>query len=84
MRSFTIVTTAPNALLAELHDRMPVLLAPEDWPLWLGESSADPEQLKALLKPYPAEDMVIWRVDKRVGDPKNKDPSLIEPAAVTG
>ena len=84
VRSFTIVTTAPNSLLAELHDRMPVILAPEDWPLWLGEKSADPEQLKALLKPYPAEDMVIWRVDKRVGDPKNKDPSLIEPSPVTG
>ena len=53
VRSFTIVTTAPNALLAELHDRMPVILAPEDWPLWLGERPADPEQLKALLKPYP-------------------------------
>ena len=50
--------------------------------MWLGESPAEPEQLKALLKPYPAEDMVIWRVDKRVGDPKNKDPSLIEPATV--
>jgi putative SOS response-associated peptidase YedK len=84
VRSFTIVTTAPNALLAELHDRMPVILAPEAWPVWLGESPAGPEQLKALLKPYPDEDLVTWRVDKRVGDPKNKDPSLIEPAAVTG
>ena len=83
VRSFTIVTTAPNALLAELHDRMPVLLAPEDWPTWLGESPAGPEQLKALLKPYPAEDLITWRVDKRVGDPKNKDPSLIELFAVT-
>jgi putative SOS response-associated peptidase YedK len=84
VRSFTIVTTAPNALLAELHDRMPVILAPEAWPVWLGESPAGPEQLKALLKPYPAAGMITWRVDKRVGDPKNKDPSLIEPAAATG
>jgi putative SOS response-associated peptidase YedK len=83
VRSFTIVTTTPNALLAELHDRMPVILAPEAWPIWLGESPAGPEQLKALLKPYPADDLVTWRVDKRVDDPKNKDPSLIEPAAVT-
>ena len=84
VRSFTIVTTAPNALLAELHDRMPVILAPKDWPTWLGESPAGPEQLKALLKPYPAQDLITWRVDKRVGDPKNKDPSLIEPSAITG
>ena len=82
VRSFTIVTTDPNPLLAHLHDRMPVILAPETWPVWLGESPAEPEQLKALLQPYPAEDIVIWRVDKRVGDPKNKDPSLIEPATV--
>ena len=65
-------------------DRMPVILAPETWPLWLGERSADPGQLKSLLKPYPAEDMAIWPVDKRVGNVKNKDPALIEPAAATG
>jgi putative SOS response-associated peptidase YedK len=79
VRSFAIVTTAPNALLAELHDRMPVIIAPENWPAWLGETPADPEHLKSLLVPYPAEDMIIWPVDKRVGDPKNKEPSLIEP-----
>ena len=58
VHSFAIVTTAPNGLLAELHDRMPVILAPETWPLWLGERSADLDQLKSLLKPYPADDMV--------------------------
>ena len=83
MRSFAIVTATPNALVAELHDRMPVILAPESWPLWLGERSVDPEQLKSLLKPYPADDMVIWPVDRRVGNVKNKDPSLIEPSAAT-
>src|SRR6201985_1784055 len=66
LRSFTIVTTAPNALLAEIHDRMPVILRPESWPVWLGETPADPEQLKSLLVPYPIEDMVVWPVDKRV------------------
>ena len=50
--------------------------------MWLGERSPDPRQLKSLLKPYPAEDMAIWPVDKRAGNVKNKDPSLIEPAAV--
>ena len=84
VHSFAIVTTAPNGLLAELHDRMPVILAPETWPLWLGERSADPGQLKSLLKPYPADDMVVWPVDRRVGNVNNKDPALIEPAAATG
>src|SRR5262249_32790934 len=84
VRSFAIVTTAPNALIAELHDRMPVILAPENWSAWLGEREADPEQLRSLLGPYPAEDMIMWPVDKRVGNVNNKDPSLIEPAAVAG
>src|SRR6516165_3618709 len=84
VRSFAIVTTAPNALLDELHDRMPVILAAESWPIWLGERAADPERLKALLTPYPADDMVVWRVDKRVGNANNKDPALIEPIAVAG
>jgi hypothetical protein len=56
VRSFAIATTAANALLAEVHDRMPVFLAPWDWPAWLGETPAGPEQLKSLLVPYPAED----------------------------
>ena len=71
---------APNALLAEVHDRMPVILVPGNWPAWLGGRQTDSAELKSLLRPYPAEDMIIWAVDKRVGDPKNKDPSLIEPA----
>ena len=81
VRSFTIVTTAANPLLAEIHDRMPVILSPDHWPLWLGEEPADPEELKALLVPYPAEGLTIWPVDKRVSDVKNKDPALIEPEA---
>jgi putative SOS response-associated peptidase YedK len=82
LRSFAIVTTAANELLAPVHDRMPVILGPENWPLWLGEAPANPARLKALLVPYPAGDMVIWPVDRRVGNVKNNDPSLIEPVAL--
>jgi putative SOS response-associated peptidase YedK len=82
LRSFAIVTTAANALLAPVHDRMPVILGPENWPLWLGEAPANPARLKALLAPYPADDMVIWPVDRRVGNVKNNDPSLVEPVAL--
>jgi putative SOS response-associated peptidase YedK len=82
LRSFAIVTTAANELLAPVHDRMPVILGPENWPLWLGEAPANPARLKALLVPYPADDMVIWPVDRRVGNVKNNDPSLIEPIAL--
>lgn len=82
VRSFAIVTTAANDLLAPIHDRMPVILSPESWPVWLGERAADPQELKSLLVSYPADDMAVWPVDKRVGNVNNKDPGLIEPAAV--
>src|SRR5579863_3136913 len=51
VRSFTIVTGVPNALFAPIHDRMPVILAPEVWRLWLGEEEASREELLALLAP---------------------------------
>ena len=80
MRSFAIITTAPNELCAEIHNRMPVVLKREGWPVWLGEEPADLPQLKVLLAPYPAEEMTCWPVSTRVGNVKNNDPSLIEPA----
>jgi putative SOS response-associated peptidase YedK len=79
IRSFTIVTTTPNELCAELHNRMPVVLKPAVWPAWLREETADVPHLKALLAPYPSDGMVAWPVSARVGSVKNNDPSLIEP-----
>jgi putative SOS response-associated peptidase YedK len=79
IRSFTIATTKPNALCAELHNRMPVVLQPAAWPIWLGEEPADPKDLKALLAPYPGDDMICWPVSARVGNVKNNDANLIEP-----
>jgi putative SOS response-associated peptidase YedK len=77
LRSFTIATTTPNELCAELHNRMPVVLKPDLWPMWLGEDTADPAQLKALLVPYPSEDMIAWPLSTRTGSVRNNDPSLI-------
>jgi len=79
VRSFAMITTTPNELCAELHNRMPVVLVPEMWPQWLGEDPADARQLKAMLAPYPSEEMTCWPVSVRVGNVKNNDPSLIEP-----
>jgi putative SOS response-associated peptidase YedK len=79
VRSFAIVTTEPNQLCAELHNRMPVILAAEVWPAWLGEEPADEAQLRSLLTPYPSDGMVCWPVSQRVGNVKNNDPSLIDP-----
>ena len=66
VRGFAIITTTPNELCAELHGRMPVILKPKGWPIWLGERPVDPPQLKALLAPYPAKEMVAWPVGPRI------------------
>jgi putative SOS response-associated peptidase YedK len=79
VRSFAIITTAPNELCAELHNRMPVILAPDTWPTWLGEEPADEKRLKSLLAPCPSAALTCWPVSTRVGNVKNNDPSLIEP-----
>ena len=79
VRSFPIVTTEPNELCAQLHNRMPVVLVPEAWPTWLGEEPAEPAQLKSLLVPYPLDGMVACPVSPLVGSVRNNDPSLIEP-----
>ena len=82
IRSFTIATTTPNELCAKLHNRMPVVLKPEAWPVWLGEEPADEPRLKSLLAPYPSDAMICWPVSARVGNVRNNDSSLIEPVAV--
>jgi putative SOS response-associated peptidase YedK len=82
VRSFTIITTTPNELCGGIHNRMPVILPPEAWPVWLGEEKADAARLKALLAPYPAEGMTMWRVSQRVGNVKNNDPTLIAPISL--
>ena len=81
VRSFAIITTTPNELCAQLHNRMPVVLKPGVWPVWLGEDPADASALKALLAPIPSGEMTCWPVSARVGNVKNNDPSLIEPIA---
>jgi len=81
VRSFAIITTTPNELCAALHNRMPGVLKPETWAVWLGEERADAPALKALLAPCPSEEMTCWPVSAQVGNVKNNDPSLIEPIA---
>lgn len=78
LRSFTILTTAANEPLRVLHERMPVILPPEFWPLWLGEEPAEPEALLALLRPLPAEALTVWPVSRRVGNVRENDAALLE------
>ncbi len=74
VRTFTIITTDANELVAPIHDRMPVILAPEDYDGWLlPETDA-----KALLWPYPAELMTAWPISPRVNSPRNEGAELLE------
>ncbi len=84
LRSVVIVTTAANDAMRPIHERMPVILAPADWPRWLGQEPAPAEALAALLAPCPAEALRLWPIGPRVGNVRNDDPGLIEPAATDG
>jgi putative SOS response-associated peptidase YedK len=66
LRTCTIVTTEANALLATFHHRMPVILAPEVEAVWLDPGLSDPEHLRSLLVPYPAEAMEAYPVSPEV------------------
>ena len=75
LRSFAIVTTNANPVLRLLHERMPVILEPVDWPAWLGEVAGDPG---AMLRPSAAE-LRMWRIGKAVNSVRNDSASLLEP-----
>lgn len=79
METFTIVTTTPNALMAPLHDRMPVIVEPEAWDLWLDPEAPQPE-LERLIAPYPKDDLVAYPVGTAVNRAGFEHPSLIERA----
>jgi putative SOS response-associated peptidase YedK len=81
VRTCAIITTEANDLMSEIHHRMPVILHPEDYEMWLDPSFEEKEPLSALLKPYPDEAMEAYPVSRRVNSPTNDEPGCIEPAA---
>jgi putative SOS response-associated peptidase YedK len=80
VHSCTIVTTRANATLQRIHDRMPVILGPDDYVPWLDPAQSDPERLLDLLAPCPEEWLVLQTVGLRVNDPRNDDPECVAPA----
>ncbi|WP_028611107.1 SOS response-associated peptidase [Paenibacillus harenae] len=79
INSCTILTTSPNALVAPIHDRMPVILRPEDETLWLDRAVTDLDAVKPLLRPYDPDQLEAYAVPPAVGSVKNDDASLIAP-----
>lgn len=78
IRTFVIVTGPPNELVAPIHNRMPVVLRPQDYGLWLGETPSDPDALEEACTPFPAEEMKAYPVSRAVNNVRNDDPSILE------
>ncbi len=66
----TIITTKSNDLIMEIHDRMPVILPPDKYAMWLDRSNTDISSLLQLLKPYPADELEMFPVTPKVNSPK--------------
>jgi putative SOS response-associated peptidase YedK len=74
--SCTVLTCAPNDAMAEIHNRMPVILDEADWAKWLGEEPATEQELLALLRQCPDDWLKIWPVDNKVGNVRNTGAEL--------
>jgi len=79
VRSFTIITTSANEIMAPIHDRMPVILREKDEARWLDPDLGRPEELLPLLVPYPPDEMEFWEVSPYVNSWKNHGEECIKP-----
>ena len=79
IESCTLLTTEPNELLTQVHNRMPVILSPDNFDLWLDTAVQNADDVQHLLRPYPGEDMRFYPVSTHVNNPRNEDPLCIEP-----
>ena len=79
LRTCTIITCGPNAVMAPIHHRMPVILTPGAEAVWLDPQVREPERVLPLLVPYPAEEMIVYPVSPAVNSPANDSPQLVLP-----
>ena len=79
IHSCTILTTEANELLRPIHHRMPVILAADDYDLWLDPTVQEAKILQPLLQPYAATKMTAYLVSTHVNSPRNDHPECIEP-----
>jgi putative SOS response-associated peptidase YedK len=77
--SCTILVTQANSSIKPIHERMPVILSPDNYSAWLDPHTKDPALLKPLLQPAPADEIDLYAVSKRVNSPKYDDPGCLAP-----
>ena len=82
LETCTIITTEPNELMQPIHSRMPVILAPSSYDQWLDPTFQQAEPLKALLRPYPSEELMAYPVSTLVNNPRHDAPQCLEPVSV--
>lgn len=80
LESFAILTTRPSEMVAEIHDRMPVLLRDARLDLWLDPEERRPESLGRVFPPPPEDALVAYPVSRAVNDPSHDSPACLEPA----
>jgi putative SOS response-associated peptidase YedK len=78
VESCTIITTSPNELIREIHDRMPVIIHPDQYEIWL-QDSPSVQSLQQLFMPYPAAKMEAYQVSSEVNSPKNDAATCLAP-----
>ena len=79
LHTFSIVTTRANAFMANIHDRMPVVLDEHNRQLWLDPGVHEPERLMPVLEPCPSEWLTAYEVSTAVNAPANNWPEVIQP-----
>ena len=79
LRTVSLITTEPNELMREIHDRMPVIVPREDYAAWLDPRNQDAAKLKGFIRSYPAERMATYPVSKAVSNARNEGAELIRP-----
>ncbi|TVQ60061.1 MAG: SOS response-associated peptidase [Phycisphaerales bacterium] len=82
IESSTILTTLPNEMIRQIHDRMPVILDERGWDTWLHPVEQDLKHVVALLAPTPTDNLDIYPVSPRVNSVVNDDASCIEPVSL--
>ena len=84
LRTVSLITSAANETMAPVHDRMPVVLAPDAWDEWLAPGPIRAPRLARLLSPAPNDRLACWPVSSAVNSPKNNGPQLVEPICLGG
>jgi putative SOS response-associated peptidase YedK len=78
LETFAVITTQANEAMQQIHDRMPVILPEDDFPLWLDGEFDGREALESMLRPYEGDDLQLDPISTRINNPRNDDPQCIE------